>query len=62
MPRSIITLTTDFGASDHFVGTMKGVLLSIAPQAQLVDITHNLNPFEISEGAFVIGQALICLM
>ncbi|MCZ2078255.1 MAG: SAM-dependent chlorinase/fluorinase [Bryobacteraceae bacterium] len=57
MPRSIITLTTDFGASDHFVGTMKGVLLSIAPQAQLVDITHNLNPFEISEGAFVIGQA-----
>lgn len=52
-----ITLTTDFGTSDHFVGTMKGVILGIQPRATLVDITHDLPAFEILDGAFVIAQA-----
>src|SRR5689334_23263200 len=53
----LITLTTDFGTADHFVGTMKGVMLGIAPRARLVDITHDIGPFEVSEGAFTIAQA-----
>ncbi len=57
MPRPIITLTTDFGLSDHFAGTMKGVILSICPTAELIDITHQVSPFEITEAAFVISQA-----
>lgn len=57
MPRAIVTLTTDFGASDHFVGVMKGVIAGIAPTAQLIDITHEVRPFEITSGAFTIAQA-----
>lgn len=53
----LITLTTDFGAADHFVGTMKGVILGIAPRAQIVDITHQIEPFAINEGSFTIAQA-----
>jgi len=57
MPRPIITLTTDFGFTDHFVGTMKGVILGILPTAEIVDISHGITPFEIPEAAFVISQA-----
>jgi len=57
MPNPLITLTTDFGLSDHFVGTMKGVILSIAPKARLVDITHSVRPCNVREGAFEIAQA-----
>ncbi len=57
MTRPIITLTTDFGLSDHFVGVMKGVILGIAPAAQVVDISHGVRPFEIMDGAFTIAQA-----
>ncbi|MCW5980582.1 MAG: SAM-dependent chlorinase/fluorinase [Bryobacteraceae bacterium] len=57
MPRRLITLTTDFGLSDHFAGAMKGVILGIAPNAEIVDITHEVTPFAIREGAFVIAQA-----
>jgi S-adenosylmethionine hydrolase len=57
MPRPVITLTTDFGLSDHFTGAMKGVILSICPDAQIVDISHQITPFEIAEGAFLIAQA-----
>lgn len=57
MPKRIITLTTDFGSSDHFAGTMKGVILGIQPMAQIIDITHEIQPFEITEAAFVISQA-----
>ena len=57
MLRGPITLTTDFGASDHFVGTMKGVILAIAPRIQIVDITHEIAPFNLDEGAFAIAQA-----
>ncbi len=57
MPRRIITLTTDFGTADHFTGVLKGVILGIAPAAAIVDITHDVRAYEISEGAFVIAQA-----
>jgi S-adenosylmethionine hydrolase len=53
-------LTTDFGLSDHYVGAMKGVILSICPQAQIVDISHEVAPFETAEGAFTVSQAYPC--
>jgi len=57
MTKPTLTLTTDFGLSDHFVGTMKGVILAICPEAQIVDISHDVTPFEIGEGAYLIAQA-----
>ncbi len=57
MLNPLITLTTDFGVSDHFVGTMKGVIAGIAPKARVIDITHEIAPYAIAEGAFVIAQA-----
>jgi len=57
MPRPIITLTTDFGLSDHFVGAMKGVILAIAPNADIVDISHELPPYSVSEACFLVGEA-----
>ncbi len=56
MPRSIITLTTDFGLADHFVGTIKGVILGIHPSAELVDITHEVGSYAIPEAAFAVSQ------
>ena len=56
-PRRLITLTTDFGTSDHFVGVMKGVMAGIAPSARVIDITHEITPYNILEGAFVIAEA-----
>jgi S-adenosylmethionine hydrolase len=57
MANGLITLTTDFGTADHFVGTMKGVILGIAPRARIIDITHEIAPYELNEAAFVIAQA-----
>jgi hypothetical protein len=57
MLRATITLTTDFGLSDHFVGVMKGVILGIQPLATIVDISHDIRPFDLLEGAFTIAQA-----
>jgi S-adenosylmethionine hydrolase len=57
MPKPILTFTTDFGLSDHYVGTMKGIALGICPQAQLVDISHDVKPFSIPDGAYLIAQA-----
>jgi hypothetical protein len=57
MRAPILTLTTDFGLSDHYVGSMKGVILGICPRAQIVDISHQVSPYAIGEGAFVIAQA-----
>ena len=55
--RPIITLTTDFGLNDHFVGTMKGVILKIAPTAEIVDICHSVQAFDILDGALALAQA-----
>lgn len=54
--RRIITLTTDFGMRDYFVGAMKGVIYSIAPDARVVDISHDITPQDIAHGAFTIRQ------
>ncbi len=53
----IITLTTDFGQSDAYVASMKGVILSIEPGATIVDITHDVPPQDILHGAFVLSTA-----
>jgi len=51
-----LTLTTDFGLSDHYAGVMKGVMLRICPRARIVDITHGITPYEIPEAAYTIAQ------
>ena len=53
----IITLTTDFGLADPFVGVMKGVLLSIAPNANLVDITHDVCSYDVLEAALILDSS-----
>ena len=53
----LVTLTTDFGLREPFVGIMKGVILSLAPSAQVVDITHDIESHDIQEAAFVIDSA-----
>lgn len=50
----VITLTTDFGTSDGYVAQMKGVILNIKPDATLVDVTHEIEPFSILAGALVL--------
>ena len=54
----IITLTTDFGASSGYVGVMKGVILSIAPQARLVDLTHAVPPQDVRDAAYELYAAV----
>jgi S-adenosyl-L-methionine hydrolase (adenosine-forming) len=51
----LITLLTDFGTADYFVGAMKGVILTINPQARIVDITHEIPPQDILSGAFTLS-------
>lgn len=53
---SIITLLTDFGAADHYVAAMKGIILQAAPKAVLVDITHQIAPQNLLQAAFVLRQ------
>lgn len=55
--RPIITLTTDFGLNDHFVGTIKGVILGIVPEAEIIDICHSVQAFDVLDGALAITQA-----
>lgn len=57
MSRPIITLTTDYGTADHFVGAMKGVIAGINPDAEILDISHNVLPYDILDGALAIAQA-----
>ena len=56
MRKPIITLLTDFGEKDHYVASMKGVILNINPQCILVDITHEVKPHDIQEGAFILAN------
>ncbi|MFN2292748.1 MAG: S-adenosyl-l-methionine hydroxide adenosyltransferase family protein [Anaerolineae bacterium] len=57
MPAPIITLLTDFGRRDHYVATMKGVMLTICPQAELVDISHDVQPQAIRQAAHLLASA-----
>jgi S-adenosylmethionine hydrolase len=52
----IITLTTDFGLDDHYVGVMKGVIVGIHPAANIIDITHEIGSYSITKAAFVVAQ------
>ncbi len=54
---AIITLTTDFGLADGYVAAMKGVMLSINPEAKLIDICHTIRPQNIFQAAFVLSMA-----
>ena len=51
MARPLIALLTDFGTADTYVGSMKGVMLGICPDAAIVDITHEIAPHDVLEGA-----------
>jgi S-adenosylmethionine hydrolase len=53
----IVTLTTDFGSSDPYVGIMKGVILGINPDVQLVDLCHDIRPYDVLEAAYAVAQA-----
>ena len=55
--RPIVTLTTDFGLNDHFVGTIKGVILDIVAGVEIVDICHSVQAFDVLDGALTIAQA-----
>src|SRR5262245_62504119 len=57
MTAPIVTLTTDFGTRDPWVGIMKGVILGIAPTARLVDLSHGIAAQDILEGALCLEAA-----
>ena len=54
----LITLLTDFGLKDGYPGVMKGVIWSIAPQAQIADLTHSVSPQNVREGALILGRSV----
>ncbi len=54
---AIITLTTDFGEKDHFAGAIKGAIYSELPEVRIVDVSHSVSPFNISEAAYIILNA-----
>lgn len=53
----IVTLTTDFGEKDHYVGAVKGAIYSEMQDLKIVDISHSISPFHITEAAYVIQNA-----
>ena len=55
--RPLIALLTDFGTRDHYVGTMKGVMLGVCPDASLVDISHDIPAHDVLGGAFELAAA-----
>ncbi|RTZ03516.1 hypothetical protein EKM02_01400 [Flavobacterium sp. RSP49] len=54
---SIITLTTDYGLKDHFVGALKGKILSEYSEAVIIDISHDIDPFNTLEASYIIGAS-----
>ncbi len=57
---AIITLTTDFGEKDHFVGAVKGTIYSEIEDVRIVDISHSVSPFHITEASYIIKNAYKC--
>jgi S-adenosylmethionine hydrolase len=55
--KPVIALLSDFGSRDHYVGTMKGVILGICPDVTLVDITHDITPHDVLDGALELAAA-----
>jgi S-adenosylmethionine hydrolase len=56
MKNPIITLLSDFGTKDHYVASMKGVILNINPRCLLIDVTHQVSSHDIREGAFILAN------
>jgi S-adenosylmethionine hydrolase len=54
---SIITLTTDYGLKDHFVGALKGKILSEYREATIIDVSHHINPFNAAEASYILSAA-----
>ncbi|MSQ21750.1 MAG: S-adenosyl-l-methionine hydroxide adenosyltransferase [Dehalococcoidia bacterium] len=57
MSGTVITLLTDFGLADAYVGAMKGVILGVNPGATLIDLTHDVSPQDVLQGAFLLSTA-----
>ena len=55
MPTAPLVFTTDFGLSDPYAGVMKGVALTINPNARLIDLTHQISPQNVVQGSFLLG-------
>src|SRR5215211_2516760 len=58
----IVTLLTDFGTVDYFVGAMKGAVLASNPEARVVDITHEVPPYDVESGAFPEGTVHVTVV
>jgi S-adenosylmethionine hydrolase len=58
VPRPVITLLTDFGTDDTYVGQMKGVIARLCPEATMIDLTHTVRPQGVEEGAFLLESAI----
>src|ERR1700682_4944509 len=56
-PSGLVTLVTDFGLEDAYVGAMKGAILAVSPKAAVVDVTHGVRPFAVLQGAFLLDSA-----
>jgi putative phosphoesterase len=56
-PCGTLSLLTDFGLKDHFIGVMKGVIIEIAPQTDVIDISHQIRPQNVQEGARMLAEA-----
>jgi S-adenosylmethionine hydrolase len=55
-----VTLITDYGTRDYYAGALKGVILGIAPDTRVVDVTHDIEPHNVLHGAFVLRHVLPC--
>ncbi|PKR80973.1 hypothetical protein CW751_07350 [Brumimicrobium salinarum] len=55
----IVTLTTDMGLSDYYVASLKGSVLSVVPSAQIVDISHVVRPFKVTEAAYLLKNCML---
>ena len=58
MRSGLVTILTDFGSRDPYVGIMKGVLLGLNPEVHLVDLAHQVDPQDIQQGAFLLATAV----
>lgn len=54
---NIITLTTDWGLKDYYIGAVKGKIYSLMPQANVVDITHQIHPYDIEEASYILKNS-----
>jgi S-adenosylmethionine hydrolase len=56
-PQPVVALLTDYGGSDSYVAQMKGAILTIDPAARLLDLTHEVTPYDVAEGSYLLDQS-----